>query len=88
MKILLIQLSDMHFKEGENPVLKKEEKLFESIRNSTLEYDEIFLVVTGDIAFSGKEKEYEIGSNFLKGLKTKLENYSKKKVQILTIAGN
>jgi GTPase SAR1 family protein len=88
MKILLIQLSDIHFKEGENSVLKKEEKLFESIRNSTLEYDEIFLVVTGDTAFSGKEKEYEIGSNFLKGLKTKLEDYSKKNVQILTIAGN
>lgn len=88
MKILLIQLSDIHFTDGENSVLKKEEKLFESIRNSTLEYDEIFLIVTGDTAFSGKEKEYEIGANFLKGLKTKLEEYSKKKVQILTIAGN
>jgi hypothetical protein len=88
MKILLIQLSDIHFIEGENSVLKKEEKLFESIRNSTLDYDEIFLVVTGDTAFSGKEKEYEVGASFLKGLKAKLEEYSNKKIYILTIAGN
>lgn len=88
MKILLIQLSDIHFKEGENAVLKKEERLFESIRNSTLEYDEIFLVVTGDTAFSGQEKEYEIGANFLRGLKAKLEEYCNKRIQILAIAGN
>jgi hypothetical protein len=38
MKILLIQLSDIHFMEGENSVLKKEEKFFESIRNLKLKY--------------------------------------------------
>jgi hypothetical protein len=43
MKFLLIQLSDIHFTETENAVLLKEEQLFEAVRNSTLEYEEIFL---------------------------------------------
>ena len=75
MKFLITQLSDIHFKESENAILKKEEKLFEAIRTSTSEYEEIFLLVTGDTAFSGKETEYKIGIEFLKSLKDKLEAY-------------
>ncbi len=88
MKLLVIQLSDIHFKETENAIIKKEEKLFEAIRNSTLEYEEIFLLVTGDTAYSGKENEYKIGIDFIKGLKSKIEEYSKKKVTIIVIPGN
>ncbi len=88
MKFLILQFSDIHFKEGENSILNKEVKLFEAIRNSTLEYEEIFLLITGDISFSGKESEYEIGLSFLITLKDKIETYSKKKVQIITIPGN
>ena len=82
MKLLVIQLSDIHFKETENAIIKKEEKLFEAIRNSTLEYEEIFLLVTGDTAYSGKENEYKIGIDFIKGLKSKIEEYSKKRLQL------
>ncbi len=77
MKILLIQLSDIHFTEEENSILLKEEQLFEAVRNSTLEYEEIFLLVTGDSAFSGKTTEYEIADKFLTTLKNKLEKESK-----------
>lgn len=88
MKFLIIQLSDIHFKAENNSVLKKEDKLFEAIRNSTLEHDEIFLLVTGDTAFSGKKEEFEIGKTFINGLKTKLTDYSKKNVNVLVIPGN
>jgi len=88
MKLLVIQLSDIHFKESENAIINKEEKLFEAIRNSTLEYEEIFLLVTGDTAYSGKENEYKIGIDFIKGLKSKIEAYSKKKVTVIVIPGN
>lgn len=88
MKFLIIQLSDIHFKAENNSVLDKQEKLFEAIRNSTLEYEEIFLLVTGDTAFSGKSEEYAIGKTYLTDIKTKIEDYSKKKVNIIVIAGN
>ena len=88
MKFLLIQLSDIHFTETENAILLKEEQLFEAVRNSTLEHEEIFLLVTGDSAFSGKTSEYEIAETFLTTLKGKLEKYSSKKVNCLVIPGN
>lgn len=88
MKFLIVQLSDIHFKTENNSVLEKQERLFEAIRNSTLEYEEIFLLVTGDTAFSGKSEEFTIGKTFLTELKTKIEDYSKKKVNIIVISGN
>ncbi|WP_090082536.1 metallophosphoesterase family protein [Halpernia frigidisoli] len=88
MKILLIQLSDIHLKMSDNSILDKGDKLFEAIRNSSLEYDKIFLIVTGDTAFSGKKEEFEIGTNFIKNLQSKLTDYSKKDVHIIVIAGN
>lgn len=88
MKILIVQLSDIHFKISENSVIEKENKLFEAIRNSSLEYDKIFLVVTGDTAYSGKKDEFEIGAKFIKNLQKKLIDYSEKEVCIIVIAGN
>ncbi len=88
MKFLIIQLSDIHFIESENAILKKEQKLFEAIRNSTLEFDEIFILITGDTAFSGKANEYKLATDFLTSLKSKLESYSNKKVNIISIPGN
>lgn len=88
MKVLLIQLSDMHIKMGENSVLRKGDQLFSAIRNSTAEYDEIFLIVTGDIAFSGKKEEYSVGFEFLNSLKEKLESYSSKQIHTITVPGN
>lgn len=88
MKILLIQLSDIHFKVDNNSVLEKEVKLFESIRNSTLNFDKLYLIVTGDSAYSGKIEEYDIASKFLENLKAKLVEYTKKDIECIIIPGN
>jgi Calcineurin-like phosphoesterase len=88
MKFLLIQLSDIHFTETDNSILEKEEQLFVTVRNSALEYEEIFLLVTGDSSFSGNATEYGIASKFLNDLKSKLEKYSSKKVNCIVIPGN
>lgn len=88
MKILLIQLSDIHFKSENNSILEKEEQLFEAIRNTTLDYEKIFLLVTGDSAFSGKIEEFDIANEFIEALKGKISKYSKKEVVCITIPGN
>ncbi|MCP5064780.1 MAG: metallophosphoesterase, partial [Ignavibacteriae bacterium] len=88
MKLLIIQLSDIHFQENDNTIIAKKEKLFEAIRNSTIDYEEIFLIITGDTAYSGKTSEYTVGIDFLNSLKSKLEEYSEKKVNIIVIPGN
>ncbi|RDB05614.1 STAND family AAA ATPase [Runella aurantiaca] len=88
MKILFIQLSDIHFKGGENSLLKKADQLFTAISNNTLGVEKILLLITGDIAFSGKKNEYKIASDFLADLILRIEIYSKIDVDTIVIPGN
>ena len=68
MKIGIIHFSDIHFKEKieDNSVLKKKNKIVEKLKNQILAFDKIFLVISGDLAFSGQEKEYLIFNDFIK----------------------
>lgn len=88
MRFLIIHLSDIHFFKEKNSVLHKQEKIFETVRNSTKEFSHIFLIVTGDSAYSGKQQEYIVATKFLQTLKDKIANYSGKTVSIITIPGN
>lgn len=88
MRFLIIHLSDIHFKKEKNSILEKEEQLFNVIRNSTKEFSKIFLIVSGDSAFSGLDEEYNIAKLFLENLKRKIIEYSGKEVLIITIPGN
>lgn len=69
-------------------MLEKQDQIFEAVRNTTLEYDEIFLLVTGDTAFSGKKSEYDIATKYISDLSKKISDYSKKPVHCLAIPGN
>lgn len=88
MKVLLIQLSDIHFKTHTNPVLNKTDALFEAIRNELNHYEYIYLLVSGDIAFSGKKEEYLVAFDFFTRLITQLENYCERRIKVLLIPGN
>jgi len=58
MKILILQLSDIHLKETGNTVLMKLDALNNAVKNLCIGIDKLFLVISGDIAFSGKSTEY------------------------------
>ena len=66
MKIGIIHFSDIHFVEkiDENSILKKKEKIISQIKNKLLSFDKLFLVISGDVAYSRKKTEYEISINF------------------------
>ena len=90
MKIGIIHFSDIHFKEKieDNSVLKKKNKIVEKLKNQILAFDKIFLVISGDLAFSGQEKEYLIFNDFIQEIIQKLTEYSKKNIMFLGIPGN
>lgn len=88
MRLLIVQLSDIHIETNNDSIFLKTEKLLDAIQNDTLEADEIVLLITGDTVFSGSSSEFEIGSRFLFEIKNYLEEYSKKTVRIIVISGN
>ncbi len=88
MKVLFIQLSDIHIKNGKDSIFDKKAKLIEAIQNETKSVDEVFLMITGDVAFSGSIEEFELSKSFFDEIIKYLSDYSGKKIHTIILPGN
>lgn len=60
MQIAFIHISDFHFRNRERSIIDRAQKTVTAVRGALPDKDVVpFLVVTGDLAFSGKAEEYE-----------------------------
>lgn len=76
MKVLVVHLSDIHIvtNNSNNFILNKTEKLVDAVKNLEINIQACFIVVSGDIAFSGKEEEYTIANDLVKNLIASLKD--------------
>ena len=88
MKIAAIHLSDAHFDCTNNPIFHKTERMCQSIRDIAIEVEDIFVMFTGDIAYSGSVLEYQKASEFIDSVKARIRAYSGKKAHIIMVPGN
>ncbi|MBI3136415.1 MAG: metallophosphoesterase [Bacteroidetes bacterium] len=90
MKIGIIHFSDIHIEtsENQNSVLKKKNKIVESLQNKLLGFDSLFLIITGDFAFSGQKSEYDIVSKFISEIVNSMQDYTTKIIPVIGIPGN
>lgn len=65
MKAIIIHLSDVHLREGNNECLPKFAHIATALQNEELNLDAIAVVVSGDIAYSGSGPEYKIANTCL-----------------------
>ena len=56
--ISILHLSDFHFKIGQNSFLDKITNLTDSIKNKMFDIKTLFILISGDLAYSGKKEEY------------------------------
>ena len=66
MKILLIQIGDIHLKKENNSALPRLHSVAAAVKHLTPDVMTTVVVLSGDIAFSGQKEEYEIANNNLK----------------------
>lgn len=85
---MFIHASDIHFKVSNNSFTEKIEKFANSFLNQTFDFDEIFLLITGDIAFSGQADEYLHAMQFVDDLTTKIKKVSNRTLHVLLVPGN
>lgn len=72
MRLLLLQLSDIHFRATANPIAKRLDALLAAIRSVAPRPDGCVLLVTGDVAWSGEKEEYENAERFFEILRSEL----------------
>jgi len=86
MKILIVHLSDVHLTPTQNFILSNTKPLVASFQN--IECDELFLVITGDITFSGLDIEYSQAIILLKEIGNNIKSYSGKNIHFILVPGN
>ena len=77
MKILIVQLTDLHI-ENENTIdVNRFTRFIENLRYTIRDngIDKMMLAVTGDISSSCKPKQFEIFNNYIDEIKKRFSNY-------------
>lgn len=85
MIVGLIHLSDIHLKSTGNSIFNKTEKLVQAINSELYSLDKLLLVISGDVAFSGRAEEFDLGLDLINDL---IEQIKFPQTELVIIPGN
>jgi len=88
LSISIIHFTDIHFNEKDNPILSKQESIYKACQSVLNNKDNVVLVISGDIAFSGHKNEYKHASELIEHLKNQLNNKLCIDLKIILTPGN
>lgn len=90
MKVGIIQLSDIHLKEGKNLVVDYKEAFQRACATYLRDCVKVIIVVSGDIAYSGKKEEYNIAYSYFKDCEAYLKKEAKwiNSIDYVLVPGN
>lgn len=88
MSIVIVHLSDIHIREESDYILNKCSELAKAIRKYQDINRKCIVVLSGDIAYSGKEEEYFLAENFLNKIKEELSGCFIEDVIFVLAPGN
>lgn len=85
----IIHLSDIHFSDGRDFLETKWELFFRALKDDFSNCLFVYIVVSGDIANTGKESEYKVAKTYFTNLSKHLkERYSLTQFKFVFIPGN
>lgn len=85
-KIGFLHISDLHIKE--DSVLKPAEKVVSAIKSDWIDVSHIYVILSGDIAFSGKKEEYAKAEDWIHSVMLLIQENIKKPTSIYLVPGN
>lgn len=86
-RLAVVHLSDLHVADASNPVLSRADEIAAAV--PLLEPAYVLVLFTGDMAFSGKQREYELATPFLNRLRTSLQKRKGViRVDVICLPGN
>ena len=90
MSISVIHLTDIHMVADieRNTILNRREQLYNACCSVLCPNDTTVIVISGDIAFSGKPEEYDCAFDLIYYIHDKLKSYLNNDVKVLMVPGN
>lgn len=88
MTALVLHLSDIHIKTATDPILKRAEDIARCLFSRLPTATRVFLIVSGDIAFSGQREEFDAASRFLRVITAAIVAEKDLPVAIILAPGN
>src|SRR5438105_5238689 len=86
MSILLFHISDIHLKDSS--VLKDASTVVACVQELTAAITDIFIVLTGDIAYSGLADQYAMVTAYLDNLSSSILKRTHLKPRVVVVPGN
>ena len=87
--IALLHLSDIHLRAETNPIAERIDAVASALRSEALPLNACFIVVGGDIAFSGLASEYAVATQLLIALKNRIHaDYPTARIEYVLVPGN
>ncbi len=88
MSLSVIHLSDIHIKNKNDLILKRIDQLKSACTSSLPSNGTVVIVITGDIAFSGKKDQYELAKAMLDEIVNYIVEQKNSEVQVVFVPGN
>lgn len=88
MGLSVIHFSDIHIQNEKDAVFKKKQEIINACTNSISNKDYVVIAVSGDIAFSGQEKQYTLAAQFFNEIVGSLYKKGINNVQMVYVPGN
>lgn len=88
MKLLILHLSDIHIQSASDIVLRRGDAIARAVFRDLPLADAVVLLITGDIAFSGKADQYNLAGGLFTDIERTLRSESDAPVHVVMCPGN
>lgn len=88
MKVVILHISDIHIKDESDPILGRAQELGQSVFRYLPDCEALFIVITGDIAFSGISQQYDCADKFINDIVHVITSEKEVPIHILMAPGN
>jgi len=88
VQIVILHLSDLHFKSNDDIISRRAVKIKEAIFGACPMAGACFIAVSGDISNTGDSSEYSVAQTFFTELRTVLVEAGLKVVELVVVPGN
>jgi predicted MPP superfamily phosphohydrolase len=88
VNLLILHLSDIHIRNGQDVVLKRGEAIGRATFKDLSLADAVTVLITGDIAFSGKTEQYRAAKKFIDQIVDTIRSERDIPIDVLMCPGN